>query len=506
MKGTRRDVLFQLEQWLRDEQDRQVFWLNGLAGTGKSTIAQTFAEMCFADGKLGASFFCSRDFDDRSNLQSIFPTLAFQLAHLYPEFRKTLLPVLKTSPGVGRESLCSQMEKLIVGPFEVMQAPTLIIIDALDECRDEEPASVLLSILSRYVDNIPLVKFLITGRPEPRIRSGFRLESLWPHTEVFKLHEVEPTSVDSDIKLFLNMQLTSIAKNRSDCDLTEDWPGPHNINILCKKAAGFFIYASTVVKFVASHHYSPSERLALIISLPQDTSHEGKLGVDLLYTKVLEEAFHDVASYDHELYSRFKSIVGTVILTFHPLSIKALSDLLRNCGTPSRISSSLRTLHSLLLVPEDSDGLVQVFHRSLSDFLTDPGQCTDTRFFIDPPIHHNEILLSCLNVMEERLKRNICNLDDDAVLSNEIKELLQRTYIGDALEYACSFWTKHLMKVSSSSGGIVEVYKAINKFFETGFLFWIEVLILLGRFNIGIYALNEIQQWYMLVSYVWNFN
>ena len=135
MKGTRRDVLFQLEQWLNDERDKRVFWLNGLAGTGKSTIAQTFAEMSFAEGKLGASFFCLRYYDDRSNLQTIFPTLAFQLAHRYPPFLKALLPILTANPNVGRETLCSQMEKLIVHPFKETKIHTLIIIDALDECR-----------------------------------------------------------------------------------------------------------------------------------------------------------------------------------------------------------------------------------------------------------------------------------------------------------------------------------------------------------------------------------
>jgi len=343
MKGTRREVLLQLEQWSRDEEHKRVFWLNGLAGTGKSTIAQTFAEMCFADGKLGASFFCSRDFDDRSNLRSIFPTLAFQLAHRYPRFRQQLLSVLKTSPDVGRETLCSQMEKLIVGPFQSTKTKiqTLIVIDALDECRDEEPASALLSVLSRYVDKIPLVKFFITGRPEPRIRSGFRLESLQPHTDVLKLHEVEPSSVDSDIRLFLKVQFVEIAKNRSDCSFVEDWPGPQNIDILCKKAAGFFIHASTVVKFVASDLDPPDERLDLIVSLPQDTSYEGRLGIDLLYTQVLSQAFPNIDLHNHKHYSHFKSVVGAVLLTFHPLSINTLSDLLRNCGTPSRISSSL---------------------------------------------------------------------------------------------------------------------------------------------------------------------
>ena len=86
LRGTRVDVLLQLEHWLKDEHDHCVFWLNGLAGTGKSTIAQSFAKISFADGRLGASFFCSRDFEERSNLQAIFPTLAFQLAYQYPRF------------------------------------------------------------------------------------------------------------------------------------------------------------------------------------------------------------------------------------------------------------------------------------------------------------------------------------------------------------------------------------------------------------------------------------
>jgi hypothetical protein len=98
LKGTRKDVLQEIEDWLTSEQDQRIFWLNGLAGTGKSTIAQTFAETSFADGRLGASFFCSRDFEARSNLKAIFPTLAFQLAYQYPPFRKQLLQVLKDIP------------------------------------------------------------------------------------------------------------------------------------------------------------------------------------------------------------------------------------------------------------------------------------------------------------------------------------------------------------------------------------------------------------------------
>ena len=111
LRGTREMVLNEIELWTRDFRRSPVFWLNGLAGTGKSTIAQTVSERAFADGLLGASFFCSRDFEDRSNLQLIFPTLAFQLAHKYPTFRSALVPLLRLNPDVAYEPLYNQMAK-----------------------------------------------------------------------------------------------------------------------------------------------------------------------------------------------------------------------------------------------------------------------------------------------------------------------------------------------------------------------------------------------------------
>ena len=58
----------------------------------------------------------------------VFPTLAFQLAYRYPPFRGQLLQVLRANPGVGQESLCSQMEKLIINPLETTSIQTLIVI------------------------------------------------------------------------------------------------------------------------------------------------------------------------------------------------------------------------------------------------------------------------------------------------------------------------------------------------------------------------------------------
>ena len=501
LKGTRREVLWEIECWLNSKQGQPVFWLNGLAGTGKSTIAQTFAETSFGDGKLGASFFCSRDFDDRSNLQMIFPTLAFQLAYRYTPFRKELLQVLNGLRDVGQESLCSQMEKLIVRPFKATDIATLIIIDALDECKDEEPASAILSVLSCYIAKIPNVKFFITGRPEPRIRSGFRLKSLAPITEVLKLHEVKPEAVDRDIELFFRTQLTTLAENQCGFDWTKDWPSPSDTRILCKKAAGFFIYASTVVKFVASGANSLTERLSLITSLPESTIEVGKSGVDGLYMQILQQAFSGVHPGSNHQYLRFQTVVGAVLFLFNPLPIKDLSDLL-GCNT-QHIQNATRSLHSLLLVPQGIEEPIQVFHKSFPDFLMDPHRCEDKRFFIEPAAHHTEIVLACLRLMGERLKRNICSLDDYTILS-EVKDLsvLRKAKIGDGLEYACRFWTKHLLGTPGETPHIKEVQKAIDKFFMVHLLHWIEVLAITGNLGIGVYSMNDIEQWCSLVSVV----
>ena len=503
LRGTRKEVLQQIQCWLADEKDPPIFWLNGPAGTGKSTVAQTFAQTSFADGELGASFFCSQDFEDRRDTHRIFPTLASQLARRYPEFRHGLLPVLSANTEIAQESLCSQLEKLIIGPFKAIPIRTLIIIDALHKCEGEEPASAILSVLSRYVDQIPRVKFFITGRPEPRIRTGFRLELLRPITEVLKFHDVERSSSGADIKLFLETRLTEIAKTRSDCDFGESWPKSCDIDVLCKKSNGLFIYASTVVKFVASNDGLPTERLNFITSLPERTSRGGKSGIDLLYTKVLERSFRDAGSDTQEHHSNFRLVAGALLLVFYPLSRKTFSGLFKNRGTPSCISNTLHPIRSLLLVPDNEDDLIRPFHQSFLDFLTDPARCNDERFFIDPPVHHADLLFSCLDLMGEKLMKNICDLNGCPLLS-EVKDLPDRkkASVGEALEYACRFWAKHLSEVPSSGPHVERVKAAIDEFFTTRLLFWIEALSLTGYLDLGVHALRDVDGWYLSVSCV----
>jgi MoxR-like ATPase len=65
-----------------------IFWLNGLAGTGKSTIARTVARRYFDQKRLGASFFFSRGGGDVGHAQKFFTSLATQLARNVPQIQR----------------------------------------------------------------------------------------------------------------------------------------------------------------------------------------------------------------------------------------------------------------------------------------------------------------------------------------------------------------------------------------------------------------------------------
>jgi len=481
--------------WAEIPQDQNVFWLNGLAGTGKSTIAQSFSEMIANSGLLGASFFCSRDYLDRKELKNIFPTLAYQLACHYPHFQSHLITNLKKDPTLAHTSLISQLENLLVNPLSEAKVSCIIIIDALDECIDDQPASAILSVLARFTKQLPLVKFFITGRPEPRIRTGFRLPLLQPLTQIFLLHEVESSNVDNDIQLYLTQRLTEIAKQRSDLDLPNPWPHNNEIMALTKKSSGLFIFASTLARFIGSEHHEPSERLQLVLSKTSGTTHEGRAGIDSLYSKVLVHAFSDVQ--EPEVFANVRHILGAIVLAFNPLSRRELSIIL---GIPTTlILTTLRHLHSVILVPANESKEIRVFHKSFPDFLQDDKRCTNPKFLINPATQHSDMVLSCLELVKA-LEKNPCSLPS-FVMNQDIvncPQLLENKLSG-AVRYACGYWARHLELSLTSSDCVHQVTASVTKMLINAPP-WIEVMSLENHLEGVIHSMHSLLDWLDEVS------
>ena len=480
--------------WAKDFQARNVFWLNGLAGTGKSTIAQSFSEAVAKEGLLGASFFCSRDYLGRKELKHIFPTLAYQLAYHYPHFRSHILTTIKKDPTLAHASLISQLENLLVTPLSRGGVSCILIIDALDECNDNEPSSAILSVLGRFVRQLPLVKFFITGRPELQIRTGFRLPLLEPLTQIFLLHEVDLTRVNSDIQLYLTVRLAAIAKQRSDVDLPNPWPHDDQIMALTKKSSGLFIFASTLVRFIESTHYEPNEHLQLVLSRVDSTIHEGYAGIDQLYSQILQDAFPS----NYKLgFASITLVLGAITLAFNPISRKEMSVIL---GIPMpHISTNLRHLHSVVLVPTDESKKIRIFHKSFPDFLQDSGRCTNPNFCINPETYHSSMVLRCLELVKE-LKMNPCSLSP-FTMNQDILDLPQLldTKLGGAVQYACRYWAKHLRLSPTSGNHIYQVIISATEMLRNAPP-WIEVLSLENNLEEVIHSMNSLLDWLDKVS------
>jgi len=483
-------VLEEIELWTRDFKKSPVFWLNGLAGTGKSTITQTIAERAFASGLLGASFFCSRDFQDRSNLHFIFPTLAFQLAHKYPNFRSHLVSLLEFDPDIVDMSLYSQMERLIVEPLHSADISTVVVIDALDECKDEEPSSAILSVLGRFVKKIPRVKFFITGRPEPRIKTGFRLPLLVGSTNVFVLHDVHPPSINNDIRLYLKHTLSGLAQRRQ----LETWLSDEHIEVLCHRAGGLFIYAVATAKFLDSNIHLPKQQLDKIINLPGCTVPEGKTRfkpnttLDSLYTSILEVAFSEE---DPEVDSKIQLTIGTVVLLVNPLPLSGIAELIGL--DPEEVKLFLTPVQSLLILDENSNLPIKPFHKSFPDFITNPSRCLNTRFYISPGNLHLQLAINCLRLMNDSLEQNLLSLPNYA-LNSEVKdiEMRIRNCVSIALQYACQSWHNHL---TETRGNVTDIVSHLRFFLEEKFLAWLEIASALGAARGVVVALEKLMPW-----------
>jgi len=444
----------------------------------------------FADGRLGASFFCSRDYSDRSDLHFIFPTIAVQLARRYTEFRSIFIPLVQSDPDIAHEPLHNQMKKLIVEPLEKSAISTVIVIDALDECKDEEPASAILTVIGQFVSQIPKVKFFLTGRPEPRIREGFRLHLPAETTDVFVLHNVGLNLVNNDIRWFLKHGFLEIAERRGGLG---GWPTDEQLDCLRERAAGLFVYAVATLKFVDYKNGNPKKQLNRLLQSP-DSAREGETRfkadttLNSLYTSILQEAF-DGDDPEHDCMTR--SVLGAVILAMNPLSPSDISTLL-----DFDIEDVLPLLSSVgsLLVQEDIGSPVRPFHKSFPDFITDPTRCINERLCVSPPSHHAEILVGCLKLMNQTLEKNMCKLPD-AVANSEVEDLDQRIerYLDSALQYACKSWHKHL--VDENTARIPAFTSALHRFLEKKFLFWLEVLSVLGAAREAVDALEVAARW-----------
>jgi NACHT domain len=471
-------------------EDTRIFWINGSAGTGKTTIACTVAEACRTSGILGASFFCSRDDAECSNPSLIFTTIAYQLGQFCPSYGMEVARVLKSRPDIGYASVPYQLEELLLRPLQAVGhsfPPCVIVLDALDECKDSEATSIILSSLSRHVGQLLPFKILVTSRPERQITTAFQSDDLRPAAQRLVLHEIALGVVQHDIELYLAVNLN---QTRRSYELRELWPSVEDIHALAQLSFGLFIFAATSVKFIEDRNYSnPKHQLAGL--LHDRTRSATSLSspyhyLDQLYTQVLFHAFPNLSTH---LSGRLKMILGTIVFLRDPLSPFGIEQLLGL--EPNSVRMALTHLHSIIIVPGDDAGVIRLLHPSFFDFITNPTRCRDAGFVVNTTRQHTLLAHACLFAMCN-LRKDICGIKDASRLNSDVGDLPSRviSHIPLHVQYACRHWALHLANGMISDS----LLDLLENFCSSYLLYWVEVCSLLGELRGALVSLDAAQK------------
>ncbi|KAF5963697.1 vegetative incompatibility het-e-1 [Fusarium coicis] len=493
LPNTRQELLDNIDHWIGDPTSKTVYWLNGMAGTRKSTISRTVAHSRSKRGDLGASFFFKRGEMDRGNLDKLMPTLAYQLALSRPEVAFFIKKALNANPAVVGKSVKEQFEKLIQEPLSeaaamvTTQSSIVMVIDALDECDQEADIRLLINILSQAKTARPHLRVFLTSRPELPVRLGF--SEVQGSYQDLVLHEIPAQIVEHDIIVFLNDEFKKIRHKFNltvgdERKLPSDWPGCSIVQRLAQMAVPLFIFAATVCRFVDNRNRnSPSMQLRKVLDY-QSKGHVSQL--DLTYGPVLRSLIADVSEDDkEETIKDFKMIVGSIVMLANPLSVWALSQLLQ--VAPEVVDNRLDTLHSVLSIPPTRKAPVRLLHLSFRDYLI----TEESKFRIEEKHAHQILAKQCLRIMHSALYKNICGLSFPGTRRSTVDSSEQEERMPAQLQYACMHWAYHYMAGDPKSNDNDQVHD----FLTTHLLHWMEVLSLLGRAQACLDSLRSLAGW-----------
>lgn len=473
-----------MHNWVHDRAAGPVYWLNGMAGTGKTTIAYSLCDELNAAHNLGASFFCSRSLPECRDVNQIIPSIAYQLAYFSRPFRYALSRALEREPNVHTQLWQIQFEALFVKPLvevrEALPEDLVVVIDALDECDNKESTDQLLEALLTKTADLP-VKFLITSRPEPEIRDQVKKQDGPSHRAIPRLvlHELDRGTVQGDIETYLRAALDPIK------------PSESQIAMLVQRAGILFIYAATVVRYIGFKNFSrnPAGRLDTILSISTLAESHTHKEIDELYTAILKAAIDDPELEPHER-NDMKLVLNTVLCVREPLTIRALSGLL-GIQNIDRLHAALQPLWSVLHVVESSE-LVTTLHASFSDYMFDPKRSYS--YHCDPAAHEHILARCCFNrIKNTEPQFNVCGLESSYVLDAQVSNLSTRVekVISLDLIYACQYWATHLERAKES----LNLVELLEDFLSARLLLWIEILNLKNRMDVGVAAIGQAEKW-----------
>ena len=487
MPGTRVDLIETLISFaVSEDTSQRLFFLYGIAGCGKSSVATSVANSLYTRGCLSGSFFFKRDKEPRTPIDFLH-TMAYSIALRHEPYRKALMDVLKENTRIEDEAPSLQFNGLFQIPLNAIlaisstatpsnQAIVAIVIDALDECDDPQSVS---SYLVEIVSLAPWLRVIVTSRPLDDIEPDLRRAEYATPLNLFTVDASE------DI---LQLTLSYFAPNgplhRLRSRVTEE-----EIQALATKSHGLFIWIKTVLLYIAGLAWGDAKLKELRSILSSSSAASPEKEVDELYLRVLRNVAGDSPAY----LDAVKNVVGFVCVTSRNRSLpcKGLHAFIPTTDpdvrvSPEDIDDLRRKLAAVITIDPETDAL-HVCHPSFFDFVET--QARSREFWTNPVVLDTVMAQRCSDLMNAGLRFNICGLESSLLLNDDILDLKQR--IPQELQYSAVYWLDHLSR-SSRSHDDEKVKDAYELLYHVRLFYWLEVLSVVGEINAAIKMLRKL--------------
>lgn len=480
---TREEILKDICDWLDDSTSSQkhLYWLQGKAGTGKSTIARTIVSRMARQNRIAANFFFKRGESDRAKLKRFFTTLVAQIVRQWPSFAKAIQDALESDPSLPEQDPRIQFKKFIQEPLQKQEhnksKGLIIIVDAHDECDLSEDLTGLVQQLTQSQDSHStqlLVKCFLTSRLDHHMQPSSNNISE-ERCEKKELEKATSASIKQDIECYLRIELEKIK------GLLDPLPGGHlwsnpsdveNLKKLTERACPLFEFAAFSARFIKQTNIpgGPRGRLRYIL----ETQISGDL--NKLYRSIINRRFDDLDDQFHEkAKANFQKIIGSIIFLANTVTVRCLAELLEL--HEGEIREELQLFESVLIVPAEQDDRspITLFHESFRDFLSGSG--TKEKLMIDHAEVHALLASRCRQLLCGALREDICRLKAPGTHRSEVADETIIKFLPEEIQYACRFWTFH---VKRSQSGIKDG-DDWHAFLLSHLLHWLEAMSLLGR-------------------------
>jgi hypothetical protein len=164
-------TLAAIHRWIENpSSNHKIFYLLDVPGSGKSTVSKEIFNALEFKRQLVGRFFFSRDTEETKSIRPFCLAVCDAFARQNKDFKK-YADKFKKDPSSLNLSFEEQLEELVIGPIRQLNQPAVLIVDAVDECNnDDEGRDRLLNAIHAQHSLAPLLQIFVTGRPEIDIK------------------------------------------------------------------------------------------------------------------------------------------------------------------------------------------------------------------------------------------------------------------------------------------------------------------------------------------------